>query len=89
MVRHTYPSYTYLRTHVLNIMRISYLGVPMSVSALQEEIESNEIPHILTFNEIKKASERIEGGIIHTPLCVSENNTYIITKQTNKTSCAR
>lgn len=27
-------------------------------------------PHILSFNEIKEAAERIEGGIIHTPLCV-------------------
>lgn len=29
-----------------------------------------EHPHILSFTEIKQAAERIEGGIIHTPLCV-------------------
>lgn len=29
--------------------------------------------HILSFSEIKQAAERIEDGIIHTPLCVSTN----------------
>ncbi|KOB69768.1 putative threonine dehydratase catabolic [Operophtera brumata] len=29
-----------------------------------------EHPHILSFTEIKQAAERIESGIIHTPLCV-------------------
>lgn len=33
-----------------------------------------EHPHVLSFTEIKQAAERIEGGIIHTPLCVG---TYI------------
>lgn len=28
-----------------------------------------ERPHVLSFNEIKQAVERIESGIIHTPLC--------------------
>lgn len=38
--------------------------------------DSKELPHILTYNEIKKAAEKIEGGIIHTPLCVG---TYLPT----------
>ncbi|XP_052756392.1 L-threonine ammonia-lyase-like [Galleria mellonella] len=32
------------------------------------EVSAN-YPHILSFNEIKEAADRIEGGIIHTPLC--------------------
>ncbi|XP_046971624.1 L-threonine ammonia-lyase-like isoform X2 [Vanessa cardui] len=28
-------------------------------------------PYVLSFNEIKQAAERIENGIIHTPLCVT------------------
>ncbi|CAG9789380.1 unnamed protein product [Diatraea saccharalis] len=35
------------------------------------EILVNE-PHLLSFNEIKQAVDRIEGGIIHTPLCESK-----------------
>lgn len=27
-------------------------------------------PHVLAYNEVKQAAERIEGGTIHTPLCV-------------------
>ncbi|CAH0400545.1 unnamed protein product [Chilo suppressalis] len=34
--------------------------------------EINSEPYILSFNEIKQAVERIEGGIIHTPLCESK-----------------
>lgn len=37
---------------------------------IQENMELGK-PHILSFNEIKQAAERIEDGIIHTPLCVS------------------
>lgn len=29
-----------------------------------------EESRVLTFNEIKQAAGRIEGGVIHTPLCV-------------------
>ncbi|XP_047033517.1 uncharacterized protein LOC124640004 [Helicoverpa zea] len=34
-------------------------------------------PHILSFAEIKQAAERIEGGIIHTPLCEAKISKYM------------
>lgn len=35
------------------------------------ELNVSSKPHVLSFNEIKQAADRIEGAIIHTPLCVS------------------
>ncbi|XP_072929807.1 L-threonine ammonia-lyase-like [Epargyreus clarus] len=37
----------------------------------------SEKPHILSFNEIKQAVERIEDGIIHTPLCEAKISKYM------------
>ncbi|CAG4957490.1 unnamed protein product [Colias eurytheme] len=37
----------------------------------------NVIPHILSFNEIKQAVERIDDGIIHTPLCEAKISKYM------------
>ncbi|KAG6455484.1 hypothetical protein O3G_MSEX009221 [Manduca sexta] len=34
-------------------------------------------PHVLCFNDIKLAAERIEGGIIHTPLCEAKLSKYM------------
>ncbi|XP_045776865.1 L-threonine ammonia-lyase-like isoform X1 [Maniola jurtina] len=34
-------------------------------------------PHILSFNEIKQAAERIENGVIHTPLCEAKISKYM------------
>ncbi|KAJ8723855.1 hypothetical protein PYW07_007835 [Mythimna separata] len=34
-------------------------------------------PHVLSFSEIKQAAERIEGGIIHTPLCEAKVSKYM------------
>ncbi|CAH2094550.1 unnamed protein product [Euphydryas editha] len=36
-----------------------------------------EKPYVLSFNEIKQAAERIEGGVIHTPLCEAKICKYM------------
>ncbi|CAB3249277.1 unnamed protein product [Arctia plantaginis] len=41
-----------------------------------EELQNN-YPHVLTFNEIKKAAETIEDGIIHTPLCEAKMTKFM------------
>ncbi|XP_022817783.1 uncharacterized protein LOC111350432 [Spodoptera litura] len=38
---------------------------------------SDDQPHVLSFNEVKKAADRIEGGIIHTPLCEAKISKYM------------
>ncbi|VVC90595.1 unnamed protein product [Leptidea sinapis] len=41
------------------------------------EAFDDDKPHILSFNEIKYAAERIEDGIIHTPLCEAKISKYM------------
>ncbi|XP_028176540.1 uncharacterized protein LOC114364549 [Ostrinia furnacalis] len=47
------------------------------VFTVTDESESASGPHILSFSEIKQAAERIEGGIIHTPLCEAKLSKFM------------
>ncbi|XP_026743292.1 uncharacterized protein LOC113504970 [Trichoplusia ni] len=44
---------------------------------MDETLIKDDRPHVLSFNEIKQAAERIEGGIIHTPLCEAKISKYM------------
>ncbi|CAD0203965.1 unnamed protein product [Chrysodeixis includens] len=42
-----------------------------------DNLMKEDHPHVLTFNEIKQAAERIEGGIIHTPICEAKISKFM------------